>query len=91
LKLTTRPTQFDLDAATFDPPQCLQALFQSRNLGLTTRIACSKPHQNADPPHPLGLLSTRGARPRNHRATNNGNELPPPHVQHPRRAKAMGP
>jgi hypothetical protein len=35
--------------------------------------------EHANPPHPTGLLRTRGERPR-HRTAENGNEIAPSHV-----------
>src|SRR5262249_61097640 len=50
------PTIVDLDIASFDPAQALQALRQRCDIGLRLWIALGVSHQDADAPHPLGLF-----------------------------------
>src|SRR5262249_54994048 len=50
------PTIVDLDIASFDPAQALQAVRQRSDIGLSLRIALGVSHEDADAPHPLGLL-----------------------------------
>jgi hypothetical protein len=50
-------------------------------------IAFPEPHEHADAPHPLGLLSTRREGPGGYRAAEKANELTSPHI----RTQAQGP
>src|SRR5262245_61620455 len=72
------PTIVDLDIASFEPAQALQALQQRRDIGLSLHIALGVPHEHADPPHPLGLLRPGRERPCG-RAAEQRDELAPSH------------
>src|SRR5262245_32792186 len=73
------PTIVDLDIASFDPAQALQALRQRCDIGLRLWIALGVSHQDADAPHPLGLFRPCLERPCGRRAAEQCDELVPSH------------
>src|SRR4029077_18774397 len=69
-------------AATVDPSQLGEPLAESSIPGLGLRIGLGKRAQNAETPHPLGLLRMRDQRPCDRRAASERNEVAPSHC-HP--------
>jgi len=63
-----RPATINSKVAALDPSQFLQRLMERVHHRLRFRIALGKIRQHANPPHPLGLLPARCARPRDRRA-----------------------
>jgi hypothetical protein len=59
-----------------------QPLLEGRSTGLRFGIVRSEIYEEADPPHPLGLLRSSRQRPCNRRAAKQCDELAPPHVEH---------
>jgi hypothetical protein len=59
-------------------------LVKGRKSVLAFWILRSPIHEHADAPHALALLRARCERPRGGRATNNGDEFPPPHGAYPK-------
>jgi hypothetical protein len=54
------PALLDMDIASFDPPEILQALAERRHAELAFGIfLCQPRNQHADPPHPLGVMHAR--------------------------------
>src|SRR6516164_9694244 len=68
----------DLDVATVDPAQFLQALYQLPDQGLPFWIALREHTQKSDARHRAGLLGARRERPRSRRAAER-DELAPSH------------
>jgi hypothetical protein len=57
LGISTRPALLDVDIATFDPPEILQAAAERRHAELAFGVILRQPrNQHADAPHPLALL-----------------------------------
>src|SRR5262249_5236625 len=83
------PTNVDPQVLGLAPTQRLQRLAESREPALRFGIIFGEVHQHADPPRPLALLRACRERPHGCRATNNGDEFPPPHGADPK-AKDYG-
>src|SRR5262249_40540286 len=74
------PAIVDLDIASFNPAQVLQAFQQRCDIGLSFRISLGVSHEDADAPHPLGLRRPRGERPCGRRAAEQCDEVAPFHL-----------
>src|SRR5262249_25678879 len=69
----------DLDVLSGTAAGLLESLRESGVADLCLRIVRGVGHEGADAPHALALLRPRRERPRNHRATEQRDELAPPH------------
>src|SRR5262249_4190588 len=75
------PALLDVDIATFDPPEILQAPAERRHAELAFGVLLRQPrNQHADAVHLLTLLRPRRERPRS-RAAEQRDELAPPHLR----------
>src|SRR5258708_34715721 len=72
-----RPTIVDLDIASFNPTQVLEALQQRCDIGLSLRITLGVSHEHADAPHPLGRPRPRRERRCSRRAAEPYDEVAP--------------
>jgi hypothetical protein len=54
-----RPASVDPDVVALRPPEPLESLPECGDEGLSFTVALGKPHQHADPLHPVRLLPTR--------------------------------
>src|SRR5262249_3660315 len=79
LGIAASPTIVDLDIASFNPAQALEASQQRCDIRLSLRIPLGVPHEHADAPHPLGLMRPRRERPCRHRAAEQCDEVAPFH------------
>src|SRR5262249_43018421 len=77
--IAASPTIVDLDIASFNPTQVLEASQQRCDIGLGLRITLGVSHEHADAPHPLSLLRARRERPYRSRAAEQRDELAPSH------------
>src|SRR5262249_17524937 len=68
------PSPLDLYIATHRPAQFLQSLQDRRAVGLCYWIVRRRIHEQADPPHPRGLLRPHRHRPRRGRGAEEGEE-----------------
>jgi hypothetical protein len=75
-RIGTSPMIIDLQVAAFAPAPFLHPLPECHNASLCLRIVYGHPTEHADPPHAIGLLSTRRHRPRRC-APDPRDELPP--------------
>src|SRR5262249_10650477 len=75
--IVASPTIVDLDIASFNPAQVLEALQQRGDIGLSLRITLGVSHEHADAPHPLGLPRPRRERPCSRRAAEQYDEVAP--------------
>ena len=73
------PPSFNCYVAAVGPTEMLQALHERGHSTLRLRIVRRERIQHADAPHLLGLLRTRGERPRHNRAAGKYDEFPSPH------------
>src|SRR5262249_46881384 len=73
------PSSVDPHVTVIGPTQFLQPLQQSSESGLSLRIFRGQIHKNADPSHPFGLRAAQCNWPRNCRAADQGEDLPPLH------------
>src|SRR5262244_1420401 len=77
------PALLDVDIATFDPPEILQAPAERRHAELAFGVLLRQPrNQHADAVHLLALLRARRERPAGHRAAEKRDEVAAPHVAH---------
>src|SRR6516225_10673155 len=60
-------------------PNCCSFCLNAASRALTISIVRGPVREHTDPPHLLGLLRARGERPRHRPATEQSDELPPPH------------
>ena len=67
LVIGNSPTIIDLKIAADPPAALLKFLAKCRDAGLPLWVAFGKLYQQADAPHPLGLLRARRERPRRRR------------------------
>jgi hypothetical protein len=58
------PAGIDPHVTAVDPAQLLQRLSECSQTGVIFRVVRSAAHKQPDGPHPFGLLSNRGERPR---------------------------
>src|SRR5262249_55994371 len=75
--IVASPTIVDLDIASFNPAQVLEALQQRGDIGLSLRITLGVSHEHADAPHPLGLPRPRRERRCSRRAAEQYDEVAP--------------
>src|SRR5262245_26494191 len=61
------------------PTRLLKPLMERRHERLRLWIVCGQTHKHANPSHALTLLRTRGHRPNGGKATEQTNEIAPPH------------
>src|SRR5262245_54814997 len=74
------PALLDVDIATFDPPEILQAPAERRHAELAFGVLLRQPrNQHADAVHLLALLGARRQRPRRRCAAEQRDELATPH------------
>jgi len=77
------PALLDVDIASFDPPEILQAPAKGGHAELAFRvILCQPSNQHADATHPVDLLPACRERPRSGRAAEQRDELAASHVGH---------
>jgi hypothetical protein len=69
------------DVAALNPTQFAKSPLERRKIEHGRSVALAITHDNADAPHPLGLLRPRRDRPRR-RPADDGDELPTPQVRH---------
>src|SRR5262249_11530255 len=77
------PTRVDVHIAIDDPAQQSQLLMKRCKAGLKDMIVRTCGQQHAYAAHPLALLRARRERPCGRRATEQRDELAPPHVEPP--------
>jgi hypothetical protein len=66
IRIAGGPPDFESKTAATRPTETLQALPKRQHAGLPFRSVCDS-HKHPDQPHAIGLLRTRGERPRNRR------------------------
>src|SRR5262245_49070931 len=74
IDIVLAPAGVDPDVAAVAPSQLLQGLLECRQLDLAAWIVRGPVHEHTEPPHALGLLRARRARPRRCRAANQRDE-----------------
>src|SRR5262249_36361162 len=57
------PAPVDPNVAALDPTELSKSIPERRHEGLTLAAPLREPHQYADPPHPIRLLSANSERP----------------------------
>src|SRR5262249_22692284 len=77
IRIACAPDHVDPDIAVLPPTQLPQALAKRFDVAARIGVALA-PHEQADFPHPLGLLRTRRERARR-RAAEQRDDLAPPH------------
>src|SRR6516225_9678212 len=84
LVISAWPALLDVDIATFDPPEILQAPAERRHAELAFGVLLRQPrNQHADALHALALLRPRRQRPSGRRAAEKGDELAASHCPMP--------
>src|SRR5262249_3988328 len=76
IRIACAPDNVDPDIAVLRPTQLPQALAKRSDAGARIGGALA-PHEQADFPHPLGLLRARRERPGSRRAAESGQQFPP--------------
>src|SRR5215472_10361257 len=79
LDIRIGPSLLDPRVAAVYPTQSRQFLHECGKKASKFRIALGQPHQHADPPHSMGFLRARDARPCDWRPAEQQNELAPSH------------
>jgi hypothetical protein len=88
VSVASGPTNLHPHVAAIGPTQFRKPLHETGKEGLYLRIAFVPRHEHADPPHPVGLLRSRGERPCS-RAAEHHDEIAPPNHSITSSARAM--
>src|SRR6267142_5255889 len=90
-EIAVSPTIVDPYVMAIPPAYLLKCVLKGRNAGLCLRIALRPVHQHGNAVHPVGLLPTRGERPRGRRPAEKRDELAPFHsITSSARASSVG-